>query len=69
VVAAAFLAAHKAPDSAALMNQLLLDRFAPPEARPYDDLRERFRTMQSFWRRHPLAERAHPMFAKEFEGQ
>jgi hypothetical protein len=25
-------------------------------------------TMQAFWRRHPLAEKAHPLFANELGG-
>jgi ABC-type phosphate/phosphonate transport system substrate-binding protein len=66
-VAAAFLAAHNAPGSAPFMEQLLLDRFAPPERGAYDELRERFRTMQAFWRCHPLATAAHPLFAAEWE--
>jgi hypothetical protein len=64
-VAAAFLKAHEAPATAALMDQLLLHRFARPESRAYDDLRERFLAMQAFWRRHPLARTAHPLFAAE----
>ena len=56
------------PAVVALMDQLLLDRFARPEAPAYDDLRTRFLTMQAFWRRHPLAETAHPLFASEFGG-
>jgi ABC-type phosphate/phosphonate transport system substrate-binding protein len=62
-VTAAFLAAHEAPASAPLMEQLLLDRFAPPKGAAYDQLRERFLAMQAFWRRHPLAKTAHPLFA------
>jgi hypothetical protein len=50
------------------MDQLLLHRFARPEAAAYDALRERFLTMQAFWRRHPLAEKAHPLFAAELSG-
>jgi ABC-type phosphate/phosphonate transport system substrate-binding protein len=64
-LAAAFLEAHEAPATAALMDQLLLRRFARPESRAYDDLRERFLAMQAFWRRHPLANAAHPLFAAE----
>jgi ABC-type phosphate/phosphonate transport system substrate-binding protein len=64
-VAAAFLDAHEVPAIAALMDQLLLDRFARPEGRAYDDLRERFLAMQAFWRRHRLAKTAHPLFAAE----
>jgi ABC-type phosphate/phosphonate transport system substrate-binding protein len=68
-VAAAFLAADAEPRARALMDQLLLGRFARPEAKAYDALRERFLTMQAFWRRHPLAEKAHPLFANEFGGR
>jgi ABC-type phosphate/phosphonate transport system substrate-binding protein len=67
-VAEAFLAAADKPAPRALMDQLLLGRFARPEAKAYDALRERFLTMQAFWRRHPLAETAHPLFAAEFGG-
>ena len=67
MVAAAFLAAHEAPATAALMDQLLLDRFAPAERGAYDELKGRFLGMQVFWRRHPLATTAHPLFAAEFE--
>jgi ABC-type phosphate/phosphonate transport system substrate-binding protein len=69
VLEAAFLGAADKPASRALMDQLLLDRFARPEPKPYDALRERFLTMQAFWRRHPLAETAHPLFAAEFGGK
>jgi len=62
-VTAAFLAARKRAATAALMDQLLLDRFDRPDANAYDELRERFLAMQSFWRRHPLAEKVHPLFA------
>jgi ABC-type phosphate/phosphonate transport system substrate-binding protein len=61
----AFLAARDKPVVATLMDQLLLDRFCQPEPKGYDELKERFSTMQAFWRRHPLAETAHPMFAAE----
>jgi ABC-type phosphate/phosphonate transport system substrate-binding protein len=67
-VTAAFLAAGEDKETRALMDRLLLDRFARPEAPAYDDLRTRFLTMQAFWRRHPLAETAHPLFASEFGG-
>jgi ABC-type phosphate/phosphonate transport system substrate-binding protein len=68
-VEAAFLKAADKPAVRTLMDQLLLGRFARPEAKPYDELRERFLTMQAFWRRHPLAETAHPLFAAEFGGK
>jgi ABC-type phosphate/phosphonate transport system substrate-binding protein len=62
---AAFLTAGDDPAIRAVMHQLLLDRFARPEAPAYDDLRERFLDMQAFWRGHVLSERAHPLFAAE----
>ena len=67
-VSAAFLAAGDDSETRALMDRLLLQRFARPQAPAYDDLRNRFLTMQAFWRRHPLAETAHPLFAAEFGG-
>ncbi len=67
-VGAAFLAASENASTVALMDQLLLDRFARPELTAYDGLKERFLAMRSFWRRHPLAKAAHPLFADEFEG-
>ena len=66
MVSAAFLAADDSLATRAVMDQLLLRRFARPEVTAYDALRERFLTMQAFWRRHPLAEKAHPLFAAEF---
>ena len=62
---ASFLTARDRPAVATLMDQLLLDRFCRPEPQGYDELKERFSTMQAFWRRHPLAESAHPLFAAE----
>jgi ABC-type phosphate/phosphonate transport system substrate-binding protein len=67
-VTAAFLNARDQPKTAALMDQLLLGSFARPDLPAYDELRERFLTMQAFWRRYPLAETAHPLFAAEFGG-
>ena len=67
-VTGAFLAARANKSTAALMDQLLLDRFARPERSAYDDLKTRFLTMQAFWRRHPLARTAHPLFAAELAG-
>ncbi len=64
-ITAAFLSAGDAPATAALMDQLLVRRFVRPEGKAYDELRERFLTMQAFWRRHPLAEKAHPLFADQ----
>jgi ABC-type phosphate/phosphonate transport system substrate-binding protein len=67
-VVAAFLEAGAEASTRGLMDQLLLHSFARPEAEAYDALRERFLTMQAFWRRHSLAEKAHPPFAAEFDG-
>jgi ABC-type phosphate/phosphonate transport system substrate-binding protein len=61
----AFLAARENKSTAALMDQLLLDRFARPQPAAYDELKKRFLAMQAFWRRHPLAKTAHPLFAAE----
>jgi ABC-type phosphate/phosphonate transport system substrate-binding protein len=67
-VTAAFLMARDKAPAAALMDRLLLARFAQPEPKAYDDLKDRFQTMQAFWRRHPLAKAAHPLFAAELVG-
>lgn len=67
-VTGAFLAARANKSTATLMDQLLLDRFARPDRSAYDDLKTRFLTMQAFWRRHPLAKTAHPLFAAELAG-
>jgi ABC-type phosphate/phosphonate transport system substrate-binding protein len=67
-VATAFLAAGAEGSTRALMDQLLLHSFVRPEAEAYDALRERFLAMQAFWRRHPLAETAHPLFTAELDG-
>ncbi len=66
-VSSAFLAASEKPSTVALMDQLLLDRFARPERRAYDELKERFLAMQAFWRRYPLAKMAHPLFAAKLK--
>jgi ABC-type phosphate/phosphonate transport system substrate-binding protein len=67
-VTEAFLAAREKPAVATLMDQLLLGRFARPEREAYDELKERYLTMRAFWRRHPLAKTAHPLFAAELAG-
>ncbi|HTR84971.1 MAG TPA: PhnD/SsuA/transferrin family substrate-binding protein [Reyranella sp.] len=64
----AFLTAREKAPVAALMDQLLLDRFARPDHAAYDDLKKRFLVTQAFWRQHALAKTAHPMFAAEFHG-
>jgi ABC-type phosphate/phosphonate transport system substrate-binding protein len=66
-LANAFLEAESDPAVRPLMEDLLLQRFAVPEPREYDALRTRFETMQSFWRRHRLAETVHPAFSAAFK--
>ena len=61
-IVAAFLGADRESDSRALMEPLLLTRFETPDLAGYDALRQRFETMRSFWRNHPLAETIHPTF-------
>ena len=68
-ITAAFLGAREVPAAAALMDELLLSRFVRPERAAYDALRSRFLAMQAFWRRHPLAQKAHPLFGAELEGK
>lgn len=65
-IAEAFLSLGIDPEARLLMDELLLQRFAVPRPAEYDALRERFLTMQAFWRGHPLAEMVHPAFAAEF---
>jgi ABC-type phosphate/phosphonate transport system substrate-binding protein len=62
-ITAAFLQAREVPAASELMDQLLIHRFVRPKRAAYDALRARFRTMEAYWRRHPLAEKAHPLFA------
>lgn len=64
-ITAAFLRASEMPAAAALMDQLLVQRFVRPESEAYDELRKRFLTMRAFWRRHTLAETAHPLFSAD----
>jgi ABC-type phosphate/phosphonate transport system substrate-binding protein len=64
-IATAFLHAADIPVVRTLMDQLLLAGFTRPGVERYGELRERFLTMRAFWRRHPLAEVAHPLFAAE----
>jgi ABC-type phosphate/phosphonate transport system substrate-binding protein len=66
-IATAFLNAGDDVEVGRLMDRLLLECFVRPEAQAYDDLRYRFQEMQAFWRRYPLAETAHPLFAAEVE--
>ena len=65
-ISAAFLSSHAKPSVATLMDQLLLARFARPDLPAYDELGQRFRVMQAFWRQHALAQTVHPFFAAEF---
>ncbi len=64
-ITAAFLEADRTASTAALMDQLLVRRFVRPDSEPYFGLRERFLAMQAFWHRHPIAEKATPLFAAE----
>ncbi len=59
---AAFLEAHEIASIRALMEQLLLRRFAHPDASSYRVLRERFSAATAFWGSHPLAAVVHPAF-------
>jgi ABC-type phosphate/phosphonate transport system substrate-binding protein len=61
----AFLEAHRTSTTARLMEQLMIRRFARPDSKDYDLLRERYQKMAAYWRRHPLAHTAHPLFAVE----
>lgn len=51
-----------------VLDELLIRRFTRPDEREYDALRERFVTVRSFWRRHPLATVIHSAFAGWFGG-
>jgi hypothetical protein len=59
----AFLEADRIPGTAALMRELLLERFARPDPASYDALRLNFETASRHWRQHPLATMIHPAFA------
>ena len=62
-IVAAFLGADRQADSRALLEPLLLTRFERPQPAGYDALRQRFETMRTFWRSHPLADTIHPTLA------
>lgn len=59
---AAFLEAHEIGSTAALMAELLLDRFVRPEPNSYDALRSDYATATQYWRNRPLAASVHPAF-------
>jgi len=59
---AAFLEAHQIDSIKPLMDQLLLQRFARPDAGAYGVLKERFAAAMVYWRRHPIAASVHPAF-------
>jgi ABC-type phosphate/phosphonate transport system substrate-binding protein len=59
----AFLEAHRHPSTRTLMEELLLQRFETPIARPYDVLRQEFGAARHFWHQRPLAAVIHPAFS------
>jgi ABC-type phosphate/phosphonate transport system substrate-binding protein len=63
----AFLDAHLRDATRGLMQDLLIRRFAAPDADSYDILRVRFETALRFWGTRPLAKRTHPAFALKGE--
>lgn len=63
----AFLTAHQNDITRTLMDELLIRRFAAPEASSYDMLRDRFEAAAQYWANRPLARRIHPAFAHEAE--
>jgi ABC-type phosphate/phosphonate transport system substrate-binding protein len=58
----AFLEAHQSASLKALMDELLLLRFARPDPNAYTVLRERFDTATAYWSFHRLAAHTHPAF-------
>jgi ABC-type phosphate/phosphonate transport system substrate-binding protein len=58
----AFLEAHNHTLNRELMVALALERFVHPDARSYDVLQSRFDIATGFWREHPFATSAHPVF-------
>ena len=58
----AFLEAHQHGPLKPMLDELLLLRFARPDASAYAVLRERFDAATAFWRSHRLAARTHPAF-------
>jgi NitT/TauT family transport system substrate-binding protein len=62
-IAEALLNAHMDKDLAPILADLLLLRFAQPDLAHYDVLRRDFAATTDFWRQHPFAHAAHPVFA------
>lgn len=58
----ALLTAHEHEDNHALLETLLLERFALPAPADYDELRLQFERSRAFWRERPLAATMHPAF-------
>lgn len=61
-----FVHAGDDPALRPLLDALLLQRFAPPQAVAYDGLRVAFEASRQYWRAHRLAEVTHPAFATNF---
>ncbi len=59
---AAFLGADRDPELKPILDGLLLERFVETPASAYDGLRQSQAAAATFWRRHRLAETAHPAF-------
>jgi len=59
---AAFLEAHQIDSIKPLMDKLLLQGFARPDAGAYGVLKERLTATMEYWRRHPIAASVHPAF-------
>jgi ABC-type phosphate/phosphonate transport system substrate-binding protein len=59
---AAFLEAHRIDTIKYLMDKLLLQRFARPDAGAYAVLKEGFAAAAAYWRGHLLAATIHPAF-------
>jgi ABC-type phosphate/phosphonate transport system substrate-binding protein len=58
----ALLTAHEQAENHALLETLLLERFALPAPGDYDELRLQFERSRAFWRERPLAATMHPAF-------
>jgi ABC-type phosphate/phosphonate transport system substrate-binding protein len=58
----ALLTAHEQEANHALLETLLLERFALPAPGDYDELRLQFERSRAFWRERPLATAMHPAF-------
>jgi ABC transporter, phosphonate, periplasmic substrate-binding protein len=59
---AAFLDAHRVDSIKPLLDKLLLQGFARPDASAYGVLKERFTATMEYWRRHSIAASIHPAF-------